>query len=59
MQVVDAKNLPAEYINELPVSLPSYLLDNFAVANQLVKNVLTSFNIAQNVEVGMKVRSKE
>ena len=59
MQVVDAQSLPSEYLHELPATLPSYLLDNFAVANQLVKNVLASFGIAQSVAVRMEVGDDE
>ena len=56
--MVDAQSLPLEYLHELPATLPSYLLDNFAVANQLVKNVLASFGIAQRSAVWMEWRDE-
>lgn len=51
MDVADSSCLPASFLHELPADLPSYLLENFAVANQLVKNALRSFGIPQDETV--------
>lgn len=51
LDVVDSSSLPASFLHELPADLPSYLLENFAVANQLVKNALRSFGIPQDETV--------
>ena len=54
MEVVDSSSLPASF-QELPADLPSYLLENMAVANQLAKNALRSFGIPQDETVPVRV----
>lgn len=54
LDVVDSSSLPASFLHELPADLPSYLLENFAVANQLVKNALRCFGIPQDETVRVR-----